>query len=260
LLAFVDESGKPHPSDPSIYSTICALCLPEQHSRAFNQALYDIVKEVYPEDDPLAKEIKAEKYLARKPFEYSAQRRQVVRRIAELVEGTPLSFFSVQMKRPVAAPNWQKTTLTPSFRLLTERIELHMREHEPDGFAKMLFDERDPGADAADSRSFRSFISGTAEGQSWSHVLDTPFFVSSTITPGIQVVDLLAGATRHYLILRDAHAGFTSDWENEISALQALARTKTRDFEMAGYAYYGMYFMPERYFDNPPGPRPLLNS
>lgn len=28
---------------------------------------------------------------------------------------------------------------------------------------------------------------------------------------------------------------------------------------MAGYTYYGMYFMPERYFENPPGPRPLLN-
>src|SRR5207302_863712 len=136
LLVFVDESGKPHPNDPSTHSILCAVCVPERLSRTLNQALYDVVKEVYPDGEPFAKEIKAEKYVARKPYEYSAERRQLVERVAELVEGTPLWFFSVQMKRPAAMPNWQKSTLTPSFRLLTERIELLMRENESDGFAK----------------------------------------------------------------------------------------------------------------------------
>jgi len=138
-----------------------------------------------------------------------------------------------------------------------ERVELHMRQEEPDGFAKILFDERDPGADAADSRSFRTFMSSTAEGQSWHHILDTPFFVSSDLTPGIQIADLIAGAIRHYVQLRDAQSAFGSEWEQSVKRLQSVARSKSRDFQMAGYTYYGMYFMPERYYGAPPGPRPL---
>jgi len=231
--------------------------LPERISRDFNQSLHDIVKTIYPSKSPMEMEIKAEKFLARKPFEYSAERRALVSAVADLIDATPLAIYAIQMRRPTIPPNWPAGVLSPHYRLLMERIELHMREQEPDGFAKVLFDERDPGADAADSRSFRTFMSTTAEGKSWQHVLDTPFFVSSDITPGIQVADLMAGAVRHYIQLHDAHCAFTTEWERAVRRLDEVARTKSRDFSMAGYTYFGMYFMPERYYATPPGPRPL---
>ena len=257
MLVFIDESGTLHPSDPSPRASLCAVCIPEHISRTFNQSLRDLVKTAYPAKEPLEMELKAEKYLARKPYEYSVQRREVVRGLTDLLRTSPIAVFAIQMRRPDAVPNWPKGTLSPHYRLLIERVELFMRENEPDGFAKILFDERDPGADAVDSRSMRTFISDTAEGHSWSHVLDTPFFVSSSITPGIQAADIMAGAARHFIELRDAGSEFSSEWERAIEALQVVARSKTRDFVMAGYTYYGMYFMPDRYYEQPPGPRPL---
>jgi len=257
MLVFIDESGELHPNGSQPRASLCAVCIPERVSRDFNQSLYDIVKTSYPGRSPFEMEIKAERYLARRPYEYSAERRQTVREITELVSATPLGVYAIQMRRPTAIPNWPSTALTPHYRLLVERIELHMREEEPDGFAKVLFDERDPGADAAVSRSFRTFLSTTAEGRSWTHVIDTPFFVSSAITPGIQVADLLAGAIRHYVQLRDLRSRFDTEWRQAVQLLQRVARLKSRNFNMAGYTYYGMYFMPERYFATPPGPRPL---
>ena len=257
MLVFIDESGALHPNDPSPRATLCAVCVPEGISRAFNQSLHDLVKTIYPSRDPMEMEIKAEKFLARRPFEYSAERRALVSAVSDLIESTPLAIYAVQMPRPTIVPNWPASMLRPHYRLLMERVELHMRAQEPDGFAKVLFDERDPGADAADSRSFRTFMSTTAEGKSWQHILDTPFFVSSDITPGIQVADLVAGALRHYIQLQDAHSAFTTDWERAVERLSDAARAKSRDFAMAGHTYFGLYFMPERYYAAPPGPRPL---
>ncbi len=258
MLVFVDESGGLNPNAAEPWAVLCAICLPEEHSRTFNEQLHTFVRSVYPAKDPFDMEIKAEKFLARKPFEYSAERRQLVAGILDLVERSPVAVFAVQMPRPAVVPNWPRGVMPPHFRLLTERIELHMRQTEPQGLAKILFDERDSGADAADSRSFRTFMSTTDEGRSWRHILDTPFFVSSNITPGIQVADLFAGGLRHHQQLRSANSTFASEWEQTVRRLNNIAIAKTVDYPMGGYTYYGLYFMPERYYASPPGARPLL--
>lgn len=259
MLVFVDESGALNPGDPNPRATLVAVCVAESLSHAINQQLYDVMRKVYPQHDPLTIELKAATYLSKRQFERSPERRAVVSEVTAILESSPVAVFAIQMSRPSAKPNWLRTVLTPHYRLLTERIELYMRQAEPAGFAKILFDERDPGADAADSRSFRTFVSSTEEGRTWRHVIDTPFFVSSAITPGIQFADLMAGAVRLYVQLEDAGAHFTSEWQRAIRRLRAVARAKTADFTMAGYTYYGMYFMPDRYYQDPPGFRPLLD-
>ncbi len=257
VLIFVDQSGDAHPSNAGLWSVLMGVCIGEPLSRELTRLLHTAVRAIYPDRSPYEIEVKAEKLLSRRQFEHVTQRRQLVTRVAEIVEAFPFTVFAVQMRRPSVAPAWPSLRLSPPYRFLTERVELQMRNAEPGGLAKMVFDERDLGSDAATSRCFRSFIHATAEGASWRHILDVPFFVASAITPGIQIADLLAGAVRLHLEL--ATPGYVpgSDWERAVDRLWRATRAKTRDFVVGGETYFGMYFMPDRYYADPPRPRIL---
>lgn len=132
-----------------------------------------------------------------------------------------------------------------------------MRQDHPGVFAKLVFDETDYGNDSARSKGIRRFMHSTDEGRCWKQVLDVPFFVASTITPGIQLADFMAGAIRHHQILRDASSTWASEWERAIWQLADLATAKSHDFVVGTDTYYGLYTMPDRYYSNPPRPKPF---
>jgi hypothetical protein len=132
-----------------------------------------------------------------------------------------------------------------------------MRQDHPADFAKLVFDETSLGSDAARSRSLRTFMHSTNEGRCWNHVLDVPFFVSSSITPGIQLADIMAGALRHHEVLRESGSAWNTPWEAAILELRTLAARKSHDFAVGADTYYGLYRMPDRYYQRPPGARPF---
>lgn len=256
MLAYIDESGYPTPGDLSPWNTLVAVCTPESASRDMSRWLHAAVRASFPATDPQVYEVKAATLLNRRQYEHSAERRRLVADVTSLMERLPLSVFGVRARRPVSPPAWPRTRVDPPHRLLIERIELHMRRaHEPDAFAKLIFDETNGGSDAARSRALRTFMHRTDEGRSWTHVLDVPLFVSSHITPGIQMADLMAGALRHYQVLRNTGSTGHSEWEQAITRLEPLASARTQDFYVGGETYYGLYTMPDRYYDHPPGPR-----
>ena len=256
MLAFIDESGYPTPNDPSPWNTLTAVCIPEGASRDLSRWLHSTVRAVYPNVDPQQYEIKAADLLNRRQFMHSVERQRLVSDITGVMERLPLSVFAVRARRPARLPAWPGTRVDPRHRLLIERIELHMRrDHDAEAFAKLIFDETSIGSDAARSRALRKFMHATAEGRSWTHVLDVPLFVSSQITPGIQLADLMAGALRHHQIVWDAGCAWTTPWEQAIHRLGILAASRTQDFDVGGERYYGLYTMPDRYYDRPPGPR-----
>lgn len=257
MLAFIDESGYARPKDPSPWSTLTAVCIPEAASRDLSRWLHSTVRAIYPAIDPQEIEIKAAHFLSRRQFEHSVERRRLIAEVSGLIEKLPLSVFAVRARRPAAVPNWPSGRVDPPHRLLVERIELHMRRDHPTNFAKLVFDETDVGNDAARSKALRKFMHATSEGKCWTHILDVPFFVSSSITPGIQLADLMAGAIRHYQILRDSMARPSTEWEQAVFRLAKAAEDRTQNFTVSADTYYGLYTMPDRYFISPPGWRPF---
>ena len=252
VLAFIDESGYALPSDASPWSTLAAVCVPEAASREMNRRLYAKVRAVYPNSDPLTIEIKAANLLNRHQFERSPQRQAMVAELIQLFESTTVSVFAIRIRRPIAKPNWPAKRVDPPTRLLLERIELHMRAEHPGQFAKLVFDEMSVGTDAARSAAMRTFMHATDEGKSCRQVLDFPFFVSSSDTPGIQMADIMAGAIRHYQILRDARVPMTGPWESAIGRIQQIADRASKTFQIGGLTYPGLYTMPDSYFAVPP--------
>jgi hypothetical protein len=209
------------------------------------------MRTVYPGQDPMSIELKAATLLNRRQFERSPQRQAMVAEVVNLLESNAVSIFGIRMRRPVVKPAWPAPRVDPPSRLLTERIELHMRAHHPGRFAKLVFDETSRGTDAARSAAMRTYMHSTEEGRSWLQILDVPFFVSSSNTPGIQLADIMAGAMRHYQILRDS--GFpASPWTQAIVKLQRLAEGKSEDITIDKRTFHGLYTMPDSYFANPP--------
>lgn len=257
MLAFIDESGYARPKDPSPWNTLAAVCIPEESSRDLSRWLHSTVRAVYPNVDPQTYEVKAVDLLGRRLYEHGPERRRLVAELTELITKLPISIFAVRARRPAADPLWPPSRVDPPHRLLVERIELHMRAAHKGRFAKLVFDETNPGSDAARSKAFRKFMHSTDEGRCWGQVLDVPFFVSSSITPGIQLADFIAGALRHHQILRDQRSRWATEWEIAIKALADLAATKTHNFEVGRDTYYGIYSMPDRYYLKPPRHRPF---
>lgn len=217
-----------------------------------SRRLHAKVRAVYPGKDPLTIELKAAHLLNRRQFEHSPQRQQMVSEIIQLFESTALSIFGIRMRRPTTRPNWPARRVDPPSRLLSERIELHMRTHHPGRFAKLVFDETSRGTDAARSAAMRSYMHQTEEGRSWRQILDLPFFVSSSNTPGIQLADLMAGAIRHYQVLRDERTQLVGPWPSTIGRLQQIAERHTEDVVVDTRTFHGLYTMPEAYFASPP--------
>ena len=52
MLAFIDESGQPHPNDPNAYSTLVALCMHEADHRELSRQLFGAKKALLGRDTP----------------------------------------------------------------------------------------------------------------------------------------------------------------------------------------------------------------
>lgn len=256
MLVYIDESGYPQPQDGNVWSTLTAICTPEKSSRELSRRLHAKVREVYPKVQADGYELKASVVLNRRQYEHMADKRKLVAEVTELLDTLPATVFSIMVRRPTHVPNWPKTQLDPRHRLLIERVELHMRKHYPDELAMLVFDETAASSDAARSRAIRKFMHQTKEGACLRHVVDVPFFVSSAITPGIQLADLLAGALRHYHTLRD-EAGFKprTQWEKAVDRLAEVARKRSETFKVGEEEFQGLYAMPARHCMFPPPSR-----
>ena len=77
---------------------------------------------------------------------------------------------------------------------LLERVEAMMREDYPDDMATVALDSQDEATDTKRALAFGNFLYGNTTGRTLTHIAETPFFVSSKATVGIQIADLLAYA------------------------------------------------------------------
>ena len=69
-----------------------------------------------------------------------------------------------------------------------------MAEDHDDDMAIVALDSQDEKTDTARARAFGNFLYGNSSGRRLTHIVETPFFVSSKATLGIQLADLVAYA------------------------------------------------------------------
>jgi len=270
MLVFIDESGLPLPGDPCLRPTLCAVCIPKECSRQVTGVLFNIKKSIYgvPTDPIKLIELKSQKLLRRRIYA-DAQNGDVpairkVKLINEVIEACTNIFsfikvYAVIMERPPFKPYYFPTYLEKENVALLQRIHRLIQSNSSyaDKMANVIFDEKDLHGDMKRAYAYSQYLFTSTEGQSFAKtILETPLFVASQQSPGIQLADLLAGAIRLYHELSISDRTSLDQFETVISKLYHFAKSRTDDLHAPNgeRTYYGFYEMPLRLFPRPPIP------
>ena len=192
MLAFIDESGHPHPNDSNQWSVIVACCFGETESRRIARTLHALKRDVLQRE---RMEMKGGKLLNRSVFRNRRERVAFVEEFFSALLNLPVVIFAIGVERPSSPPQGDETFLPIYFRYLVERIQLLAEER--DEMATLLFDGNGENFGGL-STKFNSFIYRSAQGQLYTRIADAPFFVDSKITAGIQIADMVASVIRQH--------------------------------------------------------------
>ena len=199
MLAFIDESGQPHPNDPNAFSTLAALCMAEADHRELSRQLFGAKRALLGRDTPY--ELKAVEVLNERTFLRQPDKWELAEQCFELFNRVDLTSFAIVMPRPSRQPDIEPDRLPHQHIFLLQRINALARERGEQ--AVLIYDGQGMNIQGRNlSACISNYIFRVAmPNEQMGHILDTAFFVDSRLTPGIQIADLAAGALR----LREQH-------------------------------------------------------
>ena len=242
MLVFIDESGTPHPNDSCSRPVILAVCISESDVRYVTRRIYSLKRQILGNDDA---EIKANRLLTRGTFRRIPEKREFVEAFFDLLREMPLTMFAMIMERPLDVS--PLTPILPSqFRFMLERINLFAESKNE--MATILFDGDGRSQYGGLAVKFSNYLHRSVEGRSYTRITDSPFFVDSKITAGIQIADMAAGVVRVYEengLFRGVPAG--NSFLSAVGRYYSVVEGKTTDHVSAsGYPRHRFYRMPER--------------
>ena len=242
MLAFIDESGHPHPNDPSSRPVVVAACISEPDLRYVTSRIHGLKRQLLTAPDI---ELKATRLLTRGTFRRIESKREFVESFFDLLSDLPITTFAIIMKRPVE--ELPETNLLPSqFRFLLERISLLADTRKE--MATILFDGEGTSQSGGLSAKFSNYLYRSIEGRSRVSITNDPFFVDSRITVGIQIADMAASVIRQYEENELSQASPTTDpYLHALRRYYRVLQGMTVDqFSPEGYIRHGLYRMSER--------------
>ena len=244
MLAFLDESGIPHPNDSSTRPVIVGICIDEENVRAVSASMYSLKRRLGTPDA----ELKGNNYIKPRVFRNRPNEWELVESFFDLCRSLSFTLFAVVMEHPKQMPYGREAEnyLPNEYRYLLQRI--NQFAEETNRMATILFDGEGPTLYGGMlPKKFDSFLYRSAEGQSFTSICDSPYFVDSSLTQGVQIADMTAFVCRVYqennLYERIPQAdGYLS----AINRYYNVIREKTTDFTtQEGFPRPGIYFMPE---------------
>ena len=196
LFAFIDESGHPHPNDPSSRPVLASVCIDADQLKSLNTSLFQLKRDLLGKDQ-FEIEAKANSLINRGTFRRRPEKREFVESFFELLRNFPLTVFAIVMERPVSPPPVERNFLPMPFRYILQRIN-RLAEQDPNiDLAAVMFDG-DGSQYNRISERFSNWLFRSNSGRSLTHLAESPFFVDSRFTPQIQVADMIAGVIRIY--------------------------------------------------------------
>ncbi len=197
MLVFVDESEWPKPSVSSGYTVWAAIALQPQLSKAFSRELFNLERKFWRINEPHEFEIKGRMLLNKRALT-SPKKMEFIEEVLSPCKRYQLLAFAVgmqQIEEPMLVGfSSEESRIFRIYHYLLERVEAMMQENYPDDMAMVLLDSSDKETNKRRAIAFGNFLYGHEAGRSMQKIVETPFFVSSDLTPGIQIADLFAYA------------------------------------------------------------------
>lgn len=242
MLAFIDESGHPHPTDQNPRPVVAAVCFDESQARTISRRIYAI-KQATLGLTGARNELKGRVLLSRSNYRRRPEARALGDEFFTEFPNLPATVFAMVMAGPFESRQQDDNRLENRFRFLLQRIELLASEQNT--IANVMFDGHS-GQLSGLSERFSGYLFRSEEGRAHRHIADTPLFVDSASSVGIQLADLCAYVVRVYQqngLFRESPA----QGDEYLFAIRRWYRTiaeRTRDFVTdSGEPRQGFYFM-----------------
>ena len=195
MLVFVDESEWPRPKDPEGFTVWDAVAINPRKSREFFREIYQLERKFWKVSAPFEFEIKGRLLMNKKALT-SPKKREFCEEVLSLCNLNDVKAFAYGLKNAEGAiPKSDELTEPVIYRAysrLLERVNAMMSEEYQDDMAIIALDSQDEGTDTERARAFGNFLYGSNYGRQLTHIVETPFFVNSKATVGIQLADLVA--------------------------------------------------------------------
>ena len=245
MLTFIDESGHPHPNDRANRPVLASVSFAQRDSRSISGRIYNIKRNLLGADKA-HKELKAHDLLKRSTFRRKPELKELVEAIFELLRDLPVTIFAVVMERPDQPLPRSDSRLPRQYRYILQRVNSLLQDY-PEYLSVVLIDG-DGSQYGGLSAKIEQYLHRHAEGQALSKIVDSPYFVDSRFTAGVQLADLAAGVVRQYqeaeLFRQDPQDSYLS----AIARYYRIIREKSRDLvdPSGDYIWHGIHLMPER--------------
>ena len=193
MLAFIDESGYPHPNDPSNRPVVIAVCIDEENLRLVSGRVHALKRDLLKRE---RMELKGVNLLNRRTFRRKPDYVSFLEEFfGNLLNNLPITVFGVIMQAPFEDPLEDDGFLPDRFRYLVQRIQL--LAEEKDKMAVIMFDGS-ANLYGGIGWQFNSFLYRSEEGRACDRITDAPSFVDSQTSAGIQIADMVASVVRQY--------------------------------------------------------------
>jgi hypothetical protein len=262
MLVFIDESGHPRPGDPTTHPVILAACFKESDMGRLTRTMFAMRRSILGKTalTEAEEEGKAAKMLSRRSLLKSASKRAWAEAVFDHLRDFEAVTFAIVMERPTKVPYTGDDFLPTQFRWLLERIERFMEHDHPGHFAIPIFDGQDPTSNKNFTRCFTSYMARHKGGRAMQHIVPSPLFVDSSITPGIQIADIFAYVLRLDFEKKLSQTSIVSDpYLSTIKRFSSIVRQKTSDYARDDGAgtWYGITTMDaSRFVYEAPTPAP----
>lgn len=244
MLAFIDESGFPHPNDETINPVLAAVCIPKDEIRNIMQRMYKIKMDIYGRYDV---ELKAVNVLKSKSLSRNTNNKHFADRVVNevLTNILNLRIFAIVMEQPKAPLVTESGTFPNHYRFLLQRINGYsfMKSRK----CIVCFDAQDEGNDMLISHKMKNYLFRSIEGNQCNSIVESAFFVSSKVEEGIQLADLVAGIIRKYyeLCMGNVELDPFSNWINDLF-IKIQSRSCTVHSPNGEQQLHGIYRLPPR--------------
>ena len=237
MLAFIDESGYPRPTDQTQRPVLLAVCVHEDDIRSITDDIFKLKERLYHSQN----EIKSTDILRPATIEKNRTiNKEYAESMIDILDIYDTAVFAIIMNRPDEVVATPEGYMPKQYYLLLKKIETYCAwKHE--GKMLMVFDRVHDGADKAIASSMNAFLYRTTFGRAFHHILELPLFVSSSVTPTIELADIGAGIVRkYYEVELDQHSP-EDKYEKWITSLfeKVNRHTVNRFNKATGYMEYG---------------------
>lgn len=247
MLAFIDESGIPHPHDQTTKPVVVSVCIDRRESRSVAEQLYALKRRLGTPDI----ELKGVNLITRRVFDRRSNEWELAESFFDLCRSLPFTLFAIVMEHPHQLPFGSEPQgeifLPNQYRYLLQRVNQYAEDSGK--MVTILFDGDGPTLYSGTlPNKFEAFLHRSEEGRSFAAISDAPFFVDSRLTQGIQIADMAASVCRLYqenTLFQGLPTG--DSFLSAINRYYGIIRGKSKNqISRGGYARPGIYFMPER--------------